>query len=36
MLASAWHRSALADQSVVSRSLDAFTPEALTALQAVT
>ena len=35
MLAQAWHRSTLADQSSVSRTLDAFTSDALTALQAV-
>jgi hypothetical protein len=35
MLAQAWHRSTLADQSSVSRTLDAFTSDALTALRAV-
>jgi hypothetical protein len=35
MLAQAWHRPSLADQSSVSRTLDAFTPDALTALRAV-
>ena len=35
MLAQAWHRTTLADQSIVSRTLDAFTPEALAVLQAV-
>jgi hypothetical protein len=34
VLAQAWHRTAFADQSMVSRTLDAFTPAALTALQA--
>jgi hypothetical protein len=35
MLAQAWHRRTLADQSSVSRTLDAFTSDALTALRAV-
>ena len=35
VLAQAWHRTTFADQSIVSRTLDAFTPEALAALQAV-
>ena len=35
LLAQAWHRSALADQSSVSRTLDACTPDALTALRTV-
>ena len=34
MLASAWHRVAFADQSVVSRTLDAFTTGSLNRLQA--
>ena len=34
VLASAWHRQAFADQSVVSRTLDAFTDESLIRLQA--
>lgn len=34
MLASAWHRRSFADQSVVSRMLDAFTDESLLRLQA--
>jgi len=34
MLASAWHRRAFADQSVVSRTLDAFTDRSLAQLQA--
>lgn len=34
MLASAWRRNRFADQSAVSRTLDAFTDEALAALQA--
>jgi len=35
MLAQAWHRVSLAEQSSVSRTLDAFTPDALTALRTV-
>ena len=35
VLAQAWHRTTFADQSIVSRTLDAFTPKALAALQAV-
>lgn len=35
MLAQAWHRRTLADQSSVSRTRDAFTSDALTALRAV-
>jgi len=35
MLAQAWHRTAFADQSIVSRTLDAFTAEGLTAFQSV-
>ena len=34
VLASAWHRKRFADQSVVSRTLDAFTDESLIRLQA--
>lgn len=34
MLAASWHRQAFADQSMVSRTLDAFTPETLAVLQA--
>ena len=34
VLAKAWHRTAFADQSMVSRTLDAFTPESLAVLQA--
>lgn len=33
MLAQAWHRTAFADQSMVSRTLDAVTAEGLTALR---
>lgn len=35
VLAQAWHRTTLADQSSVSRTLDAFTSDALTALRVV-
>jgi hypothetical protein len=35
MLAHAWHRTAFADQSVVSRTLGAFTTEVLTAFHSV-
>lgn len=35
MLAQAWHRTAFADQSIVSRTLDAFTNEALTSFRQV-
>ncbi len=35
VLAVAWHRTTFADQSIVSRTLDAFTPESLAVLQAV-
>lgn len=35
MLASAWGREALAEQSTISRTLDAFTPEALACLREV-
>lgn len=34
MLAASWHRQAFAEQSMVSRTLDAFTPESLAVLQA--
>ncbi|MEZ4615816.1 MAG: hypothetical protein R2867_09975 [Caldilineaceae bacterium] len=34
MLAASWHRQTFADQSMVSRTLDAFTPETLAVLQA--
>ena len=34
MLAASWHRPTFADQSMVSRTLDAFTPETLAVLQA--
>ena len=34
MLATSWHRQTFADQSMVSRTLDAFTPETLAVLQA--
>lgn len=34
MLAQAWHRSTFADQSMVSRTLDAFTPDGLAGLHA--
>jgi hypothetical protein len=34
MLAQSWHRSAFADQSMVSRTLDAFTADSLAALRA--
>jgi hypothetical protein len=35
LLAQAWHRTALADQSFVSRTLDACTPDNLTALRTI-
>ncbi|MFO7633870.1 MAG: transposase [Caldilinea sp.] len=35
MLAHAWHRTSFADQSAVSRTLDTFTSDGLSALQAV-
>ena len=35
VLAVAWHRTTFADQSIVSRTLDAFTAESLAVLQAV-
>lgn len=35
VLALAWHRTTFADQSMVSRTLDAFTPESLAVLPAV-